>query len=86
MCFGSRDTSNASAASFGEAEYLERIRCARKYDVYLAVINKEGLYELAWYPANKMERDDLLYIGRMNLERRREREAMEEKIKEAPNP
>lgn len=72
--------------SFGEAEYLERIRCARKYDVYLAVINKEGLYELAWYPANKMERDDLLYIGRMNLERRREREAMEEKIKETPNP
>jgi len=72
--------------SFGEAEYLERIRCSRKYDVYFAVINKQGMYQLAWFPANKMNRDDLMYIGRINLERKREREAMEEKIRNTPNP
>lgn len=72
--------------SFGEAEYLERIRCSRKYDVYFAVINKQGMYQLAWYPANKMNREDLMYIGRINLERKREREAMEEKIKGTSDP
>lgn len=66
---------------FGSAEYLERIRCSRQYDVYFAVINADGVYQLAWYPWNKMDRNDQKYIGRMNLERKRERDAIEEKIK-----